>query len=77
MKITLLIFVYINIILYFYIRFKKQNFKVDAKVAKKNGNDTYYVGIIRKVKDDKSLVHFQTRGVSRWCSNKNLEIIKK
>ena len=51
------------------------NLKVDQKVAKFSSNNEYFTGIINKIKDNKALVYFESRGDSRWCNLTNLESI--
>jgi hypothetical protein len=58
--------------------FKKQDLntiKAGLKVAKEAGKGEYWLGKVIEVKEDKALVYFPTRGLSRWCNTSNLDLV--
>ena len=47
---------------------------LNKSVVLESNRNEYYNGVITKVKEDKALVRFDSRGFSRWCNIKNLEL---
>ncbi len=51
------------------------NLSIGQKVAKENTSNEYYTGTVQDVRGNKALIHFDTRGFSRWCNSANLEVL--
>ena len=49
--------------------------KKGTKVAKEDGQDEYYIGTVKEIKEEKALVYFPTRGFSRWVNKSNLDVV--